>query len=180
MSKVTTNNLITLGKIIKPHGIRGEIKVIIYNLNPSELNNIKTLYIKEEDTSTYKPIHIKEIRSLNDNFIIRLQEVTNRNDAELYRNQKIYMDKKDLPPLSENEFYIFDLLNKQAFDTKDNYLGEIIDIYSTPLYEVVIIAKGDLRVDIPVISEYFVDVVEDKVIMDDISDFPVYKERTHK
>ena len=60
-----------------------------------------------------------------------LEEVDNiktRNDAENFRNSKLFIKRESLPKLSDDEFYHRDLISFEVYNTKRESFGFIVSL----------------------------------------------------
>ena len=53
------------------------------------------------------------------------------------------VDKKNAAPLAEGEFYTFDLIGMQVFDTDDNKIGKITNVLKTGSNDVFVVKCED-------------------------------------
>ena len=127
-------NLLQIAKVLKPQGIKGEIKVELYTSDIEFLKSLKTFKIDGKDYS------IKSIRFQQKYAYIATLEVETRNDAELLRN-KILCAPKPQEEQKEDEYYISDLENCTVVDENDNIVGyvESVEKYtSTPIINILL------------------------------------------
>jgi len=112
-----------IAKILKPQGVKGEVKVLALTDYPEDLAAFKKVYIRG---NSYKVLHV---RALSGGYaVLVLSGVADRNAAELLRGAEISVDRNDVPPLPENTYYIVDMIGCEVFDEKDVSYGKIADI----------------------------------------------------
>ena len=106
---------ILIGKIIKPQGIKGELKILPLCDSPEILKDIKSFYIDDEE---YTPVSVR----IADGVYIVFKGIADRNKAELFRDKNLYADKQDVP-VEENKWFISDIISCKIFDknTKWNH-----------------------------------------------------------
>ena len=73
------------------------------------------------------PVVIENIRLHNTKVLIRIQGITNRTEAEQLQGCFLYIDEKNLPPLSEGEVYRISLFGFFIY-AYGEYLGILEDI----------------------------------------------------
>ena len=78
---------ILIGKIVKPQGINGEVKLVDYTDGFSAVSDLEEVYI---DDKSYK---ILSISSRDGALFICLRGVFDRNAAELLRGKEVFADK---------------------------------------------------------------------------------------
>ena len=157
-----------IGEIVKPQGIRGEVKLRAMTSDMDRYARLETVYLKEG--KNYVPRKVLKGRSYDGFALLVLEGVTDRNQAELLRGTEVYIDRAHAVELDEDENFICDLEGLEAYDTQGNHIGtlrevltpnQICDVYvfDTPRGEMMIPA---LR---RVVKE--VDLDEEKIILDE-------------
>ena len=99
-----TSNLITVGQITKPQGVRGEVKVRPMTNDPSRFSVLKSVYI---DGRLYK---LSGVRVSGNDVFLRLAGIGDRNAAELLRDKYLEIDRAAAVALEDGEFFIDDLV----------------------------------------------------------------------
>ncbi|MDD9331891.1 MAG: ribosome maturation factor RimM [Wolbachia sp.] len=120
------NDLICLGIITSPHGIKGAVKIKTFTERPENIS----LY--GELTNGDKSYGINSISVIGDNLVIAtISSVNSRNEAELLRNKRLYIARNKLPKLDdENEFYQNDLIDMEVRLENNELYGYIKSIYN--------------------------------------------------
>lgn len=95
--------MLTIGQILKPQGIRGEVKVKPLTDDPSRFACLKSVYI---GNGIYRA---EKVRCSADGVYIKFVGIDDRNAAEKLRGLMIEIDRAAAVPLSEGEFFIADL-----------------------------------------------------------------------
>lgn len=114
---------LTIGEVLKPQGIRGELKIKTYTDTPEDVKKFGTVYI---DGKGYK---ILSFRSPEDGqAYIGLRGVPDRNAAELLRGKLLEGDRADAPPLEEGRYYVVDVLGLSCETEEGEFLGVVKDI----------------------------------------------------
>ena len=112
-----------IGEVLKPQGIRGELKIKTYTDDPSDVKAFKTLYIDDV------PYKILSFRVAPDGFAyVGLRGIPDRNAAETYRGKKIEGERDDAPDLEEGQYYIVDVLGCVCVTEDGQELGIVTDI----------------------------------------------------
>jgi 16S rRNA processing protein RimM len=60
-------------------------------------------------------------------------------EAGLYRNQWVFIKKKDAPPLPKGQHYKHELYGLKVVDENDNPLGELVEIIETGANDVYVV-----------------------------------------
>lgn len=132
-----------LGEILRPHGIRGELRMRILTDHPERLlNELDEVYLgnspKNKEAKLYT---LKSARFHKDYLLITLEEVKSRNDAELLRGQKVMIDLDRAIPLEDGEYYLYQLIGITVQTVDGLELGEIKEVIETGANDVYIV-KG--------------------------------------
>lgn len=115
-----------IGEVLKPQGIKGEVKIKPYAANHDDFRRWKTLYIKQGNV--YAPVKVKCNR-VHEGFVYAmLGECASMEDAEKYRAVQLYVDRAHANPLEDDEVYISDLIGCEGIDETGKSIGELVDV----------------------------------------------------
>lgn len=126
--------LILIGKILKTHGIKGNLSAIFYSEKVfSEYKNFFDNGGRKLDLKIVsKPLQNSSINSINETFksIVNLNSTDNCNDAMRFVHQDIYIDKADVGA-REDEFLVSDLIGMGVFkaSSRDENIGVVKDVH---------------------------------------------------
>lgn len=115
-----------LGEVVRPQGIRGEVKLKHYTDGPERFLELETVY--REERGAYAPISVTGARVNGDDVYLTLEGVDDRNAAERMRGVKLWVDRAHARPLSQDEVYIADILGAKAYDTKGAEIGTLKEV----------------------------------------------------
>ncbi|MGN0748211.1 MAG: ribosome maturation factor RimM [Christensenellales bacterium] len=150
--------MINIGKIVKPQGIKGEIKIIVDG-EAERFKNLRHVFVSEK-------LHEIETISVRDGALfVKFRDIFSRNDAEELRNLDVFCDENELEQLSENEFYFKDLIGKKIVDENGNLVGEIIDIDQFGSADVIYIRERNIIFSVPFIDSIFKAIDVDKIVI---------------
>jgi len=115
-----------IGTVLKPQGIRGEVKIKSYAANPGLFSSWKNLFL--EDGGVYTPVSLKTTR-IHDGFVYaRLADSASANDAETFRGRDLYIDRAHAAPPEDGSVYIADLIGCEASDREGRPVGTLTDV----------------------------------------------------
>lgn len=136
---------VAIGEIVKAQGIKGEVKVKVFQNDCSYLAELEELYVN------LTPCKVRSI-SLRANFAyIYFDGVNDRNAAELLVGKSINIESSLLPPLASDEFYISDIIGLSVFLDSGKSVGKVVDINNFGSADVYTI-KGDKVVRFPYLT----------------------------
>lgn len=114
---------LVIGEVLKPQGIRGELKIKTFTDFPEDVKAFGTVYI---DDIAYK---ILSFRVGNDGAAyLGLRGIPDRNAAELFRGKKVEGNREDAPALEEGQYYIVDIIGLSCETEEGEVLGTVKDI----------------------------------------------------
>lgn len=111
-----------VGTILKPQGIRGELKVKPYTDAPEDFKGFKNLYLDGEQRK------VLSVRVGDGMVFLALSGVPDRNAAELLRGKDLELDRDEAPEPEEGRYYIVDLLGLSVVTEEGEELGTLTDI----------------------------------------------------
>ena len=153
---------LVIGEVLKPQGIRGELKVKAFTDTPADIKEFKTVYI---DGEPYKILSFRV--DGNGAAYLGLRGIPDRNAAELYRGKKIEGEREDAPALDEGQYYIVDILGL-ACETQDGeFLGTVKNIVNLSS-DVYTIEKNGKEILFPAVNGVIVqvDIAGGKIVVD--------------
>ena len=151
-----------IGEVLKPQGIRGELKIKTFTDYPEDVKAFKTVYI--DDT----PYKILSFRVGTDGAAyIGLRGIPDRNAAELFRGKKLEGERDDAPELEEGQYYIVDIIGLSCETENGETLGTIVDVQNLAS-DVYTIEKAGKRILFPAVKGVVrqVDLQNKKLIVD--------------
>ena len=141
--------LLCVGKIIKPQGIKGEVKIFPLVDIPAIFNGKHEFFINK------KPVKTKSCTFRLGYAYATFDVIPDRNTAEKYRNSLIYIDKEEFYKIPSNKFLIDDLVGQILYDEKSDYVGQIMGVENFGFDDIVIVKEGERLYQIPFVSAIF-------------------------
>jgi len=144
---------ITVGRILSPWGVKGQVKVEPLTDDIKRFKNLKEVFYEEENN--LKKLNIEEVIFIRNAFvIIKFQGIDDRNEAEKYRNVYIMVDRKDAVKLPKGRYFICDIIGLKVYTLEREYLGEITNVIQTGANDVYVVKSNeDKEILIPAIKE---------------------------
>ena len=160
-------DLILIGRISKPQGIKGGIRAISYADSPDIYREIPHIYLKKKDDSI-SPLKISRVSTVKGAVILNFEGFKDRNSTEDIIGCELYIERSFLPPPPKDEYYHVDLIGLDVFTTAGQLLGKICEVMQTGGSDVFVVKKGKEEHLIPAIKDVIVEVDIDggKVIIE--------------
>lgn len=140
-----------VGKIVGTHGIKGELKV----KSDTSFDRFKKgskLYIDKQEE-----IIINSHRQHKGMELITINNLTNINDVLSYVGKELYVPH-DRSELDEEEFYYEDLIGLECYDSKNNFIGPVVDLQEVP-QGLILEIKGEKKtILVPFVDEFIEDI----------------------
>ena len=110
-----TVDAVCLGVITAAHGLRGQVKMKIFAEDPFSLCNYDNLYTNKNLQG--EPVKISKIKDTQKgDYIVSLEGISNRTQAEAMRGSELFVHRDELPDLTdEEEFYYHDLVGCETY-----------------------------------------------------------------
>ena len=168
-----------LGEIVRPQGIRGEVKVRHYTDDPERFYELDVVFLKRGEK--YDEAGVEDARVQGDDVYLKLEGIDDRNEAEKLRGIQLWVDRDNAVELGEDEVFIADILGARAFDTKGNQLGVLKDVLPPGGVDVFVLKtpKGNLM--FPALKEVLLEMNADegKLVLDEnkLEEVALYEDR---
>jgi len=130
---------LVVGKIVRPHGVRGEVGMKLMTDHPEHLLKVKTLYVGTE----HRSYDVTRIRRHQSGMIIHFDGFQDRDAAEVLREQFVHVHVDDAIPLEEGEYYLFQIEGIEVVSEDGESLGRLSGLLETGANDVYIITTPE-------------------------------------
>ena len=140
--RINKPQYLLIGEILRPHGIRGELRLKILTDYPERVAKIKTVYLgtdAADDAAT--PYQVQSARLHQQFLLLTLKEVQDRNEAETLRGQFVMIGIDDAVPLEDDEIYLYELIGLTVKTDTGEELGTIQDVLETGANDVYVVSS---------------------------------------
>jgi 16S rRNA processing protein RimM len=122
-------DFVKIGQITSAHGIKGEVKVYPLTDNIKRYSKLKFVFLKTKEE--YVKVEVRGVKYFKEFVILGLANIESMNDALKYKNEYIYIDKENVVKLPRDSYFISDLIDMEVTTSEGEYLGKIINVFST-------------------------------------------------
>ncbi len=166
-SEASPDALVPIGEITRPHGVRGELKVKLYNPSSELLFAVEAVALEHADGAR-DAVEIVSTRRVPDGVLLRLVGCDDRDAADALRGTKLLLPRDAFPPLEEGEFYASDLEGAAVVDPRGE-VGRVETMLSYPSCDVLVVATPDGRLEVPLVDAFVerIDAAERLVVLRD-------------
>ena len=125
---------IEIGTIVAPQGLYGELRVYPNSDFPERFFVPGTRWLQNPDTGNIEAKELLGGRYIpgKNLYVIALEDIEDRDEAEALRDYTILVPKSDRPELQEGEFHVADLIDLEVYlqQTGEN-IGIVTEIFNT-------------------------------------------------
>ena len=130
------DNLLEIGQIVNTYGIKGFIKVVPFLDYKEQFKDFHKIYIDLNKKN--EEFFIEQVKFSKDLVLLKLKGIETIEQAEMFRNQYIKIERKDIK-LEEGAHFIVDLLGLEVYTEEGKVLGlttGVSDILENPFDEI--------------------------------------------
>lgn len=144
---------VLVGKIIKAHGIKGEVKVFPYSGDPQNFLSYKTLVLVEPETEVLRRLAVSRARGGEKTAILELEGVAGRDAAEALRGFELWALKADFPEPEPDEYYWHTVEGARVVTDSGRELGTVTGIFNAGAHDILVVTGQGREYLIPVLDE---------------------------
>lgn len=132
---------VPLAEIVRPHGVRGEVRLKLFNVESDALLGRDEVLVRFPDGEEHE-VSVEGARRVEGAILMKLYSVDDRDRAGELRGAFVCVRRRDFAPLEEGEYYTVDLLGAEA-RLDGARIGEIADVLEYPTLEVFLVRADD-------------------------------------
>lgn len=145
---------LAIGRVVRPHGVRGELLVDSLTDFPEHLAEVETVYLGDAAV----PHTLAGARVHRNQLLLLLADCANRDCAEQYRKQLVQIKTEAAAPLPPGRYYHHQLIGCRVFSDDGEDLGELTDILETGANDVYVVATPTGELLLPAISSVILNI----------------------
>lgn len=131
---------LVLGRVLRPHGVRGELRMSILSDHPERLPELETVYLGQgADDPAPRAYRLESVRFHMGYALLQLEGVVDRNEAELLRAKIVLVDVRDVVPLEDDEYYLYQLIGMRVQSRSGELVGIIREVFETGANDVYVL-----------------------------------------
>ena len=148
-----------VGRIIKPHGVHGEVGVKSLTERPDLRFRPGEELLLGPDESNLEPVTLRSVRSYKEGYLVFFESITDRNAAERMRGWQLFISSDQVPEPGEGRYYHHQLIGLAVQDESGSILGRVSRVLEHPGQDLleVTLSKGK-RVLMPMVQEIVLEV----------------------
>jgi 16S rRNA processing protein RimM len=151
--------LLTVGRIVRPHGVRGEVLVEISTDEPAERYAVGSTLVT--DRLVPGALTVDAQRPHQARLIVAFKEVTDRDAAEALRGVLLRVDSDTVgPPADPDEFHDHQLVGLAVVGPGGEPVGELVRIDHAPAADLLVVERPGARTALVPFRKEFVPEVD--------------------
>jgi 16S rRNA processing protein RimM len=158
---MTIDECYQLGYVIKAHGYKGEIMILLDVDNPEDYEELESVFV--EINQQLVPFFVEHIQVLAEKrgvaqAIVKFEDVDTGEKATELKSCSLYLPLDNLPELEDNpegrtQFYFHEIINFTVVDKQLGTLGIVSNVYNFDYQDVIAMTYKEKEVLIPMNDE---------------------------
>ena len=146
---------VTVGQILRPFGVKGEIKVRSLSDVPGRFEALRQVSLVARSGRTLET-SVTHVRRAGAEYILGVIDLTTPEEAGLWRGGLIQTTRGSVPVLPDGQYYACDLIGLAVQTDEGRSIGVLEEILEVPGNHVFVIRHGDKEILIPAAKELVV------------------------
>jgi 16S rRNA processing protein RimM len=145
---------LAVGRVLRPHGIRGELRVEITTDYPERLEQHTCFYLASPDSpEAARRYPVEKLRQHRGALLLKLGGCDDRNSADELRGMLVQIPLEKAVPLEEGEYYHFQLIGVRVETESGKWLGQVVEVLETGANDVYVLRGPRGEVLLPAVEE---------------------------
>jgi 16S rRNA processing protein RimM len=144
--------LITIGKVIKPFGVKGEMKIEPMTDFPERFTGLTRVYLVSPSGKEVA-CEVKAVRYAGGAPFLLFSGYDSPEKAKAINGWFIKVPEQEAVPLPEGTYYWFELIGMEVVSEAGEKLGTIVDIFETGSNDVYVLKRGRKEFYLPATRE---------------------------
>ncbi len=146
----TADSLVTIGRILKPFGVRGEVKVESLSDVPGRFEGLQTVYLTlPHEGATPRATTVTHVRKVTAGYLMKCSSFSTPEEATHFRGAWIQIPVSPELPRDPDTFYHFELIGLRVEDPDGQEMGTVEEILEYPQHHVLVVRNQEAEFLIP-------------------------------
>ena len=134
--------LLEVGRVIRPHGLRGEVVVDLSTNRLERLapGSVLVGFAPDGDPNESSRLEVVNSRPQNGRYLVQFVGPSNRDDAERLRNVVLKSEAVEDP----SELFVHDLIGATVVDQHEIVRGSVVTVQANPASDLLVLDSGAL------------------------------------
>lgn len=160
-------HFLAVGRVIKPHGINGEVRVEPLTDLPERFEWLDSIYVGEKSP---RLVGIDSVRFHQGSVLLKLAGFPTRTEAEQLRGELLQVPESEAIPLEDGEYFLHQLIDLAVYTSSGIHLGRLIEVLETGANNVFVVKAARAEYLIPDIPDVIqeIDMVNGRLVINPI------------
>ncbi|MEQ8243738.1 ribosome maturation factor RimM [Fulvivirga sp.] len=137
-----------LGYVIKKHGVKGEVSVLLDVDFPEEYSELESVFV--EINQKLVPFFIETIQIRDDKAVIKFEDIDDGPAADELKAKRVFLPLSTLPELDPGKFYYHQVVGYTVKDQKLGEVGIITGIFTSNMQDLITVDYDGTEILIPI------------------------------
>lgn len=148
------SDFVLVGRICRPHGVRGEVSVEVESDVPERFAPGSPLTLC--DAAGRRPIEVATVRRHHGRLLVGFSGVSDRESAALLRGAVLEVSCDLTPPAEPGSYYHFELVGCRCSDRASGELGRVVDVIEDGGGVLLEVSDGQRALLVPFVRSFLV------------------------
>lgn len=144
--------LISIGKVQKPHGVKGELKIELLTDHPDRFSSLTRVFLASP-RGEVRECAVSAVRYQDGKPLLHLGGYDSPEKARELNGWLVQIPEEEAVPLPEGRYYWFELIGMEVESEDGERLGRIVDIFPTGSNDVYVVQAGRREIYLPATKE---------------------------
>lgn len=145
---------VLVGRVVKPQGIRGELKIQVYSRNPENFRAYRKITLVDPASRAARSYEVEGARVQGRAAFLQLAGVAARNEAAALVGHELWVLKEEFPPLGPDEYYWHEMQGAFVITDDGRELGEVASLFETSAHDVLVVTGRGHEYLIPIRADF--------------------------
>lgn len=167
------NDRVTIGKIERPFGVRGEVKVRSLSDAPGRFDRLSQVLVVGLTGQSVEAT-VTHVRRAGNTYIVRFEGVSTPEMAATLRGGLIQVPHGTAPALAHDQYYECDLVGMRVINEQGTEVGVLETVWDLPGHQVLVVRNGDQETLIPAAKAFVtsVDCANRRMVVRTVEELP--------
>ncbi len=154
MGRVTsTEHMVTVGKLVKPFGVRGQARVLSLTDVPNRFETLKDVTLESPAGHTLVTT-VTDVHSDGRSYLLRFKAFSTPEEVGRYRGAWLKIPQTEVPPAPEGYHYQFELIGLTVKDESGNVLGTLEEVVPVPHQHLLVVRGAGKEYLLPALRKW--------------------------
>jgi 16S rRNA processing protein RimM len=134
-------DLLTIGRILRPHGIRGQVRILPLTAFPERFRNVRRVFVGTRDR--HQAREVTEVSIQGRFVILGLSGIDDRDAAEALRGLEVMIPESERTELPDGHYFVYELVGIECYRSDGSLAGRVTDVMQTAANDVFVVEGTD-------------------------------------